>query len=204
MAIRLQPCTNGVHPPPPCHLAWSANIRSTSLRLCRDARVFGLKTTAIHGNESSLPPPPHSLHVTRRAPHGASCLVPAISAWSVKIRSALFRHSRDARVYGLTEYVYVSSGYPPPHPAPFPTVSLAGASSSSRQEQEAQTPASVITTLLPAVISNQRSERRHGSRECWMMEPVGVDTDKRPQQQQQQQQQQQRQQKHLLAYTRLT
>ena len=43
-----------------------------------------------------------TLHATRRTPHGASRLVLAISAWSVKTRHAPSRHCRDARVYGHT------------------------------------------------------------------------------------------------------
>ena len=43
-----------------------------------------------------------ALHATSATPHGASCLVQAISAWSVKIRRAPSRHCRDARVYGHT------------------------------------------------------------------------------------------------------
>ena len=38
------------------------------------------------------------LHATRRTPHGASRLVQATSGWSMKVRHAPFRHSRDARV----------------------------------------------------------------------------------------------------------
>ena len=41
-----------------------------------------------------------TLHATRRTPHGASRLVQAMPAWSVKPRRAPSRHSRDARVYG--------------------------------------------------------------------------------------------------------
>ena len=40
-----------------------------------------------------------TLHETRRTPHGASRLVLAMSAWSVKTRCAPSRHCRDARVY---------------------------------------------------------------------------------------------------------
>ena len=43
-----------------------------------------------------------ALHGTRRAPHGASRLVQAMSAWLVKTRRASSWHSRDARVYGHT------------------------------------------------------------------------------------------------------
>ena len=43
-----------------------------------------------------------TLHATHRTPHGASLLVQAMSAWSVKTRRAPSRHSRDARVNGHT------------------------------------------------------------------------------------------------------
>ena len=43
-----------------------------------------------------------TLHATHRAPHGASCLVQAMSAWLVKTPRAPSRHNRDARVYGHT------------------------------------------------------------------------------------------------------
>ena len=39
-------------------------------------------------------------HATRRTPHGASRLLDATFAWSVKIRPAPFRTRRDASVYG--------------------------------------------------------------------------------------------------------
>ena len=41
-----------------------------------------------------------TLYATCRTPHGASRLVHAMSAWSVKTRRAPSRHCRDARVYG--------------------------------------------------------------------------------------------------------
>ena len=39
-----------------------------------------------------------TLHETRRTPHGASRLVLAMSAWSLKTRRAPSRHCKDARV----------------------------------------------------------------------------------------------------------
>ena len=42
-----------------------------------------------------------TLHATRRTPHRVSCLVQAMSAWSVKTRHAPSRYCRDARVYDL-------------------------------------------------------------------------------------------------------
>ena len=60
------------------------------------------KTTAMHGNECTPPPwlkkvrltsgfsrMELTLHATRRTPHGASRLVLAMSAWSVKTRHML-------------------------------------------------------------------------------------------------------------------
>ena len=41
-----------------------------------------------------------TIQATRRTPHGASRLVLAMSAWSVKTRRAPSRHCRDANVYG--------------------------------------------------------------------------------------------------------
>ena len=41
-----------------------------------------------------------TLHATRETPHGASPLVQAMSARSVKTLRAPYRHSRDARVNG--------------------------------------------------------------------------------------------------------
>ena len=43
-----------------------------------------------------------TLHATRPTPHGASSLVLAMSAWSVKTRRAPSRRFGDARVYGHT------------------------------------------------------------------------------------------------------
>ena len=55
-----------------------------------------------------------ALHATRRTPHGASRLVQAMSAWSVKTRRVPFRHCRDARVYGdTTTAMHDMSTHPP-------------------------------------------------------------------------------------------
>ena len=43
-----------------------------------------------------------TLHATLRTTHGASRLVKAVSAWSVKTGRAPSRHCRDARVHGHT------------------------------------------------------------------------------------------------------
>ena len=45
--------------------------------------------------------------------HGASCLVLAMSAWSVKTRRAPSRHCRDASVYGHTPTAMHDIEYPP-------------------------------------------------------------------------------------------
>ena len=55
-----------------------------------------------------------TLHATRRAPYGASRLVQAMSAWSVKTRRAPSRHSRDATVYGHATTVMHKLSTPPP------------------------------------------------------------------------------------------
>ena len=54
-----------------------------------------------------------TLHATRQTLHGASRLVQAMPAWSVKARHAPSRHCRDARVYGhrttaMHEIEYIS------------------------------------------------------------------------------------------------
>ena len=57
-----------------------------------------------------------TLHGTRRTPHGASCLVQAMSAWLVKIRRAPSWHIRDASVYGHTTTIMHKLSTPPPPP----------------------------------------------------------------------------------------
>ena len=60
-----------------------------------------------------------TLHATRPTPHGASRLVRAMSAWSVKTRRASSRQCRAARVYGHTskyDYGHAWHEYPPPPP----------------------------------------------------------------------------------------
>ena len=56
------------------------------------------------------------LHATRPTPHGASRLVQAMFAWSVKTRCAPSRHCRDARVYGHTTTAMHDTEYTPPPP----------------------------------------------------------------------------------------
>ena len=55
-----------------------------------------------------------TLHATRRTPHGAPCLVLAMSTWPVKSRRALSRHCRDVRVYGHTTTAVHGVSNPPP------------------------------------------------------------------------------------------
>ena len=63
-----------------------------------------------------------TLHETRRTPHGASRLVLAMSAWSVKTRCAPSRHCKDARVYGHTTTTAMHDNeYPLPPWVGFPS-----------------------------------------------------------------------------------
>ena len=55
-----------------------------------------------------------TLHATRRTPRGASRLVLAMSASSVKTGRAPSRHRTDARVYGPTTKAMHVIEYPPP------------------------------------------------------------------------------------------
>ena len=55
-----------------------------------------------------------TLHATRSTPHGASRLVRAMSAWSVKTRHAPSRHCRGARVYGHTTTAMHDNEYTTP------------------------------------------------------------------------------------------
>ena len=59
-----------------------------------DAVIICKKVRLTSGSEWDAAHP----HATCRTPHGASRLVLAMSAWSVKTRRAPFRHCRDARV----------------------------------------------------------------------------------------------------------
>ena len=56
------------------------------------------------------------LHATRRTPHGASRLVLAMSARSVKTLRAPSQHCRDASVYGHTTTAMYDDKYTPPLP----------------------------------------------------------------------------------------
>ena len=69
---------------------------------------------------SRMQPTPHAI---RQAPHGASRLVQAMSAWSEETRRAPSRHCRGARVYdydrtttAMHEIEYLERH--PPHPPP--------------------------------------------------------------------------------------
>ena len=59
-----------------------------------------------------------TLHATRRTLHGASRLVLAVYAWSVKTRHTPSRHCRDARVYGHTTTAMHDMSTPLPPCAP--------------------------------------------------------------------------------------
>ena len=59
-----------------------------------------------------------TLHATRRTPHDALRLVPAVSAGLVKTRRASSRQSRDARVYGHTATAMDTPSTPPARPCP--------------------------------------------------------------------------------------
>ena len=80
-------------------------IHSTLSSTCKKVRLTsGSQQDAAHPSCDS---PSHH--------HGASrCLVPAMSAWSVKTRRAPSRHCRDARAYGHTTTPMHGNEYPPP------------------------------------------------------------------------------------------
>ena len=61
-----------------------------------------------------------TLHTTRPTPHGASRLVQAVFAWSVKTRRAPSRHCRYARVYGHTTTATHDMSNPPSPLLPSP------------------------------------------------------------------------------------
>ena len=63
---------------------------------------------------------PLTLHAIRRSRHGASRLVHAISAWSVKTRRAPPRHRMEARAYGHTTTSMPETSTRPPTPFPLP------------------------------------------------------------------------------------
>ena len=54
-----------------------------------------------------------TVRATRRTPYGASCLVHAMSAWSVETRRAPPRHCMDARVNGLKTTATQGKSTPP-------------------------------------------------------------------------------------------
>ena len=55
-----------------------------------------------------------TLHATCQTPHGASRLVQAVSAWSVKTRRAPSRHCSGAKTYGSTSIAVHDVEYTPP------------------------------------------------------------------------------------------
>ena len=84
---------------------------------CLDCLVFSMPPVALPENKpfdaviyyaQQYRSPPHKRFLVGRrspfmrlaeTPHGASCLVQAMSAWSVETRRAPSRHCRGARVY---------------------------------------------------------------------------------------------------------
>ena len=123
---------------PMCSRGSVQNRFTAELGSCREwskSGMFSVKWGAIlvrkgvirrYSRIAGDPPPPRltsgssrmqlTLHATRRTPHGASRLVLAMSAWSVKTRRAPFWHCRDARVYGHTTTAMQDNEYPRPPP----------------------------------------------------------------------------------------
>ena len=81
----------------PAHL--SSSRTSTRYRLSRDYFTLVVYLTP--------------LHATHLTPRGASRLMQAMSAWSVKTRRAPSRHCRNARVFGQTTTAMQEDEYPP-------------------------------------------------------------------------------------------
>ena len=63
----------------------------------------------MSGSQVGLSRTQVALHATHRTPHGASRLVHAMSAWSVKTRRAPSRLCRDARVYTTIPYSHTTA-----------------------------------------------------------------------------------------------
>ena len=95
-----------------------------------------------------------TLQATRRAPHGASRLVRAMSAWLVKTRRAPSRHRRGARVYDHATTTMPKLSTPPPPPALFVKTGLCahGVSSSPVEQQNRF----VFHSMYLETISNSR------------------------------------------------
>ena len=86
------------------------SIHSTPPSMCKKFRL-----TKVVLSRMKL-----TLHATRRTPQGASRLVLAMCAWSVKTRRAPARHCRGARVSGHTTTAMHDNEYTPPSPpSPF-------------------------------------------------------------------------------------
>ena len=120
---------------------WWVHPERAPSRYCRVARVYGHTTTAMHEppynsgcacveelrqydrfdpllDPSHLPPPPPgrmplTFRVVRRTPHGVSCLVHAMSAWSVKTQRASFGRCRNVGVDGLVTTAMREMSAPP-------------------------------------------------------------------------------------------
>ena len=80
--------------------------------LVTDCASGGGPATCVPGSKMQL-----TFYATRRTPHGASCLVHAISAWSVKTRRAPSWHCRDARVNSLETTAVHENEYTPTPPS---------------------------------------------------------------------------------------
>ena len=75
-----------------------------------------LKLSSIHksASQAAMRRMQFALHATRQPPRGASRLVQAMSAWSVKIRHVPPWHCKDAKIYGHTTTAMHDIEYPPP------------------------------------------------------------------------------------------
>ena len=110
-----------------------------------------------------------TLHATRQNPQGASRLVHAISAWSVKTRRAPSWHSRSARVNDLkTTAMRVMSAPPsPPALSPLPgtgflRTSLTTSRALNRDQKQLQQLWTIYDNLLPPL--GRRRESAYWSR----------------------------------------
>ena len=135
--MRLAPTPHGASRLVQAIPARSVKTRRAPSRHCRDVKVYGhirLRPCMIlRSIEYTTPRHPYArklaskavlsrmqltLHATHRTPHGASRLVLAMSAWSVKTQRAQSLHCRDARVYRHTTTAMHENEYPP-SPIPY-------------------------------------------------------------------------------------
>ena len=96
------------------YLILQSRYPSPPHRFIRRCHPYARKSAS----KSSLRRTQLTLHSTRSAPHGASGLVQAISAWSAKTRRALSRHCTEARVYDHTTAAMNGLSALPPSPLP--------------------------------------------------------------------------------------